>query len=301
MLQDAKVPMWCRRGFSLLELLVVFLIAAVAIGMLLVAIQNVKNQSLRAESANHIRQLILGFHQLSDTESGRVKGLPQSPNINKQIYKDESLFMKLLPYISGDRQLPSNPSSGQILDFLTPRVKVFISPGDPSLSAGPAANMRTLCSYPCNMFSFDGIALFPVSIPDGTANTMAFAEHYFYSGSNASGEEYLGYDYIFSNVLYPNATYAGLRRATFADQGWGDVLPVTDVQTKLTGPSVPGVTFQVRPRVEEANPRILQTPFSSGLNIALFDGSVRTLSPRIEEHVFWALVTPNGGEVAGDF
>jgi len=33
------------------------------------------------------------------------------------------------------------------------------------------------------------------------------------------------------------------------------------------------------------------------LTVAMFDGSVRTLSPSVSESVFWALVTPAGGEV----
>ena len=31
--------------------------------------------------------------------------------------------------------------------------------------------------------------------------------------------------------------------------------------------------------------------------VGLFDGSVRTVSPRVSEEVFWGSVTPAGGEV----
>ena len=44
-----------------------------------------------------------------------------------------------------------------------------------------------------------------------------------------------------------------------------------------------------------------QTPHSGGLPVAMFDGSVRTLSPGITESVYWGLFTPDGGEVPGDF
>jgi hypothetical protein len=40
-----------------------------------------------------------------------------------------------------------------------------------------------------------------------------------------------------------------------------------------------------------------QTPFSAGLPVALFDGSVRTIRPGVRPEVFWAMVTPAGGEV----
>jgi prepilin-type processing-associated H-X9-DG protein len=48
--------------------------------------------------------------------------------------------------------------------------------------------------------------------------------------------------------------------------------------------------------------RIPQTPFSGGLPVAMFDGSVKTLRPGIAPGVFWALVTPAAGEVvASDY
>jgi hypothetical protein len=34
------------------------------------------------------------------------------------------------------------------------------------------------------------------------------------------------------------------------------------------------------------------------LPVALFDGSVRTIRPGVSPEVFWAAVTPAGGEVA---
>ncbi|HVK19710.1 MAG TPA: hypothetical protein VM533_22445 [Fimbriiglobus sp.] len=94
---------------------------------------------------------------------------------------------------------------------------------------------------------------------------------------------------------------SGTRRATFADKGWHDVIPVKDPATGQTVASVRGQTFQVRPRLEDVDSKMPQTPFSAGLPVAFFDGSVRILSPSIDESIFWSLVTPNGGEVVGDF
>ena len=74
------------------------------------------------------------------------------------------------------------------------------------------------------------------------------------------------------------------------------MLPVTDA-SRTTRPSVPGKTFQVRPRPEEVDPSIFQATFRGGLTVALFDGSVRTIAPGIHESAFWGLVTPAGGEV----
>ena len=79
------------------------------------------------------------------------------------------------------------------------------------------------------------------------------------------------------------------------------MLPVRDPATGKTVPSVPGLTFQVRPTPREADGYTPQTPFAAGLPILLFDGSVRTVSPGIDPSVFWSLVTPAGGEVVGDY
>jgi hypothetical protein len=94
-----------------------------------------------------------------------------------------------------------------------------------------------------------------------------------------------------------NGEIYGNRRPTFADRGWQDVVPVTDPATRTTRPSVPGKTFQVQPRPEQVDPSIPQTPHRAGLTVAMFDGSVRTISPSVSESVFWAQVAPAGGEV----
>ena len=77
------------------------------------------------------------------------------------------------------------------------------------------------------------------------------------------------------------------------------MLPVTTTQNgvPVTQGSVPLVTFQVRPTLDDAWSGIPQTPFAGGLPTALYDGSVRTLSSRIDPKVFWGAVTPAGGEV----
>jgi prepilin-type processing-associated H-X9-DG protein len=204
----------------------------------------------------------------------------------------------ILPWTYGPRQFPVGGTDEQIKDFQSPQVSIYRDPADPSWDYMPSmAEARGKCSYVANMQVFNGAMTFPMSIPDGTSNTIGFAEHYFMCIMPGPGATSLDYTSTFSAPPIP----VGGRRATFADQGWLDVVPVTDPATKRTVASVPGKTFQVRPRVEEVDHRIPQTPHPGGLPVALFDGSVRTLSPSIDEHIFWSLVTPNGGEVIGDF
>jgi hypothetical protein len=96
-----------------------------------------------------------------------------------------------------------------------------------------------------------------------------------------------------------------LHRATFADFTSGgrsydpakdDVHPITSGSPPTTVGSIPELTFQHRPRVQDADPRIAQTPHSGGMVVGMGDASVRTLKASVAPTVYWSLVTPAGGE-----
>ena len=193
----------------------------------------------------------------------------------------------------------------------------MISPADPSAAlkwpnelvkrhhwyGGPT-------SYAFNMTAFAGPLKFPSGIRDGLANTVAFCERYHARfgpvepamSDPASGDPQLRRPASVMNYSTMDATCGrnpyGNRRASFADAGWGDVVPVTDPVTHVTRPSRPGATFQVQPRPEDADLSLPQTPFAAGLPVAMFDGSVRTVRPGVAPEVFWGTVTPAGGEVS---
>ncbi len=287
-----------RRGYSLLELLIMVAILGLLVGLVLAAVQKVRAQAVRTQSMNNLRQIIIATHQLSSTRSELVTGLTKTTLPKKPLYTESSIFYELLPWTYGERSPlpPGDNDSEHILDYMLPKVAVYISPADPSLNHPATVDARGKCSYSCNMLAFDGALSFPLAIKDGTSNTIAYSERYYFCGRT---QENTSYQYIFP--ARPGIPVGGERRATFADSGWHDVMPVVDQATGRTVASVRRTTFQLRPRYEEADSKQLQTPHSGGLPVALFDGSVRTLSPSIAEDVFWAIVTPDGGEVVGDF
>ena len=289
-----------RRGMSLIEVLVVIGILALLIGLLLPAVQSVREAALRSQSINNLRQIALGCHNYAASHGDRLPANTQGGTFER------SVMSSLLPFCDAQAER-------QTLGW---SVKLYQSPADPSYAAVRAKGWplpADLTSYAYNFEAFrsDTHPRLPHSFRDGTSNTLLFAERYAWcDGVSIYWSTAIGH--VLSLDHQPPVFAADV---TLVTTGNPPTTTITDYAWKQPVPP----TFQVRPctqirysinfnvpipdcgSVPHCDYSLNQTPHPGGLLTALADGSARQLRPDISTVIFWGAVTPARGEMLADW
>jgi type II secretory pathway pseudopilin PulG len=267
-------------------MLVVIGILAVLIGLLLPAIQKVRATANRMVGRNNIKQILLATHHYAEANDGQVPNLSMvRPN------RGATFLLALFPYIE-------QPKAGEAWNN-----RLFLSPADPSAELPGHGylppDLNGNCSYGVNGAAFVPGANLNATFADGLSNTIAVLERYARCKETVTRVNDGGCFGTDETGMPVPCRYPDLRKSSFADPMYDDVQPL--ITSAGTTGSIPGVTFQSRPGQPECDYRTAQALDAGGILAGFADGSVRTIRANVSPAVFWAAVTPDGGEVTGGF
>ncbi|MFO0845329.1 MAG: DUF1559 domain-containing protein [Gemmataceae bacterium] len=319
-------------GFTLIELLVVIAIIAVLIGLLLPAVQKVREAASRMQCLNNIKQIGLALHNYHDTNQsfppGFVAQTPSQPGTYMSFVQSDytpgwSFFSLILPYIEQGNLAnqinynlpilhPSNKAARETL------VKVFVCPSDSSPRLIDITDSGTTTWTAPNTFSYPA--------PSSPLTVLGQASVCSYAGCLGT----LGYEeQQFTGVFHRNSKVrfaditdgssntigVGERTSRFSENSWvGPVWQQETVYAK-TAPRYDAAqpSFQCRatptavlvhvritslqPNHPNNSPGSFFSSHQGGAQFLNMDGSCRFISSSVSIENYRALCSRDGGEV----
>jgi len=304
-----------RRGFTLIELLVVIAIIGVLMGLLLPAVQKVREAAARIKCSNQLKQIALAAHDFADSHKGKLPNVENCTTANDAT--NSSPFLQLLPYVeqdalyrvaltNADTYAPITPAGSTVAATVVP---TYLCPSDVSIADGFPGNRGkrdwAASSYAANYQLMGKVVIDEgrharygiANIPDGTSNTVMFAEK---RGGGATTEPSGAPDHG-SLWAWPGP---GFSIGTKNDYWTYSPAFAVDApaNTRNGNPGNPFLVPQVG--VMPSDPAYddsLPGSFHSGVTlVALADGSVRGVAAEVSQPTWRQAVVPDDGGVLGN-
>jgi prepilin-type N-terminal cleavage/methylation domain-containing protein len=289
------------RAFTLIELLVVIAIISVLIGLLLPAVQKVRDAAAKAQCLNNLgKQLGLAVHNYQTNRNGKF------PSFENTGSKLTSVFIALLPYIEKEDVYQAFRNGTQIngVGAASIGIPTYSCPADrtyqggvSALSTGGAATLSYAGNY---MVFYSPTNTITTAFAHGTSSTIMLGEKYAQCARNAATAATPPTANDSANIWAWNRIDFPLPSATVPASTYADYMPAFGYPTNNPGGAAQGGTprqqgyalnlslFQDKPLIADCG--LSSSPHTGGMNVALGDGSGRSIAPEVSLTVWQALI-----------